>query len=736
MVDNETDPNRLLQQQLVRFTSVQQQLIETKNRLDQERSRLTAISRYNARALSMEDEGSFLELTAESVAEVFDLQFGAIVLLEPSPSVPPRLGGWTGIAPEELQATWMAQLLDDLRRRKSRTAILQPDSPLLSGSAIHQLVATTCLGPDGTSKALLLGGTLQSHAMFYESIARDSLEGVALLSQQVGALLQSRQDRALIETQLKTISLSQERLAQALDGGEMGLWDWDLQSDTVHFSSQWSAMLGYADDDLKESFETWVELTHPDDRAASVQRVKDHLEGRTDLYINEHRLRSKSGDWVWVLARGKLRRNKDGSPSGFIGVHIDITERQAAARALKDLSRKEADARKLAEQASRSKSAFLAHMSHEVRTPMNGVMGMLQLLEQTSLDAEQQGMVAAAMGAARGMLTLLGDILDHSKIESGKLTIESAPFSPVDVAYEVRDLLMPTATARQVTLDIEVGPAVPCEVTADPTRFRQVLFNLVGNAVKFTKAGSIRIRLDHRGGTATDAALSTAVVDSGIGMTPEQLDRIFHPFEQADVATTRRFGGTGLGLSISRELAHLMGGDLTATSEHGRGSTFEFSIRAPAVAHSEAPRRRASLGQQKWSPPSLAHRVLHVLVVEDNPLNQVVARSLLEKMGVTTSIAESGARSLELLEQGPFDMIFMDLQMPDMDGLEATRRIRDRERKSNAPRTPIVALTASAMAEDREQCLAAGMDSVLTKPLRWADLEHLLTQWASPDERG
>ncbi len=703
---------------------MQQQLIATRDRLDRERTRLTRITQFNARALSIEAEAEFMEATAEAVVDVFELEFGALLFLTPGEALPLRPVGWSGISSVALREPWTERIWQSMLQCRSQVALFNQDSPELVGSTIHQLVVSTCFDTTGGPVALLIGGVLQSGRQFYDTLFRKNLDGLSLLAQQVGALLQSRHDTGTIARQLEAITLSEERLALALDGGGMGLWDWNIETGSLHLSPQSIRMLGYVPGELSPSVEMWLDLIHPDDRAKSEQDVQAHLAGQTPVYSNEHRLRTRTGEWIWSLARGRVQRAADGRPTRFIGVHIDITERKAAERALRHANAAEARAREAAESANRSKSLFLANMSHEVRTPMNGVLGTLQLLQATPLSLDQRELVETAIGASNNLVALLGDILDHSKIESGKLVLESKPFCPARLAREVCTLLQPVADTRGIDLHLELSPSLPEAVDADPTRVRQVLLNLLGNALKFTTEGGVTLRLDHRGGQDPQAQLTVTVQDSGVGLTPSELERVFRPFEQADPTTTRRFGGTGLGLSISRQLVALMGGELTATSTKGVGSDFRFHIRAPAAVLEQHSRRPSPV------PPPHAARKLRVLLVEDNPINQLVTTRMLQTLGVEVTLAEHGRRGLEALDRESFDLVFMDLHMPELDGLQATRIVREKEQTSGSARIPIIALTASAMLEERKICLEAGMDDVLTKPLQMADLQAFLDRYS------
>lgn len=647
---------------------------------------------------------------------------------------------------------------------------------------------------------------------------------------------------------------SRERISLTIDCARLGTWDWNLLTNEVVYGGKWGEMIGYSLEDIRQNLFSWQVLVHPDDFVRTMAAHEAHWRGETPYYSCEYRMLAKTGEWCWVQGVGRVVTHDDeGHPTRMLGVNIDIGERKRNENAL-------LDARRTAEEASRAKSEFLANISHEIRTPLNAVLGFSTLLAESALTPRQSDFVDSIHTAGDALLTLINDLLDFSKIEAGRLDLEEIDFDLRSTLEDSLDIVAPKAAAKNIELACLVAPTVPLWAKGDPTRLRQILLNLLNNAVKFTEHGEVVARASIVGKTEGEICLRVEVHDSGIGIAPEIQSRLFQPFTQADASTTRRFGGTGLGLSICRRLVETMQGVLGVQSTPGVGSMFWFEVMlheasaycelnmlpqnlqggrvlivealplyreqlsmqlesigliavcckdiqaaerllctetseafllaiidmqtvqgeerafaqqlidsalwdklplirlkallAPSPVHErlDATFFSANLGKpihqshllhsvrvalqlhdkprkqmqptQNWNMP--AYRP-HILLAEDNPVNQRLAKLMLEGMGCQVDVADNGKIAITALESWEYDLILMDCQMPEMDGFTTAASIRTMPGKRGA--TPIVALTANAFKADADRCIAVGMNDFVSKPFTRESLLRALIRW-------
>ena len=516
----------------------------------------------------------------------------------------------------------------------------------------------------------------------------------------------------------RELAEKEERFRALLEYSSIGITLRDRNQRVFYVSPAISTILGYEPEELMGPLRQ--ELLHPDDVDDAAVRTRSIVEVPGQTLRSRVRMKHKNGEyrWVEVTARNLLQNSAVGAIVTNFRDITDATQAEIAA----------SEARIRAEHANQAKSDFLAMISHEIRTPMNGITGMSHLLLESPLNAEQQDFAETISQSAQSLLALINDVLDFSRIEAGKLSIERAPIHMKSLVSEVAQLMRIRAEQKHLLLTTHYPADAPCGFYGDALRIRQILINLVGNGVKFTNEGEIRIEVSVQYTQDSQYIVSIGVCDSGIGITAEQLPLIFEKFTQADLSTTRRYGGSGLGLTISRSLTELMGGTISATSEPGKGSTFTLAL--PMDVAPESSLEPRDTPRQPLRPLS---EPLDVLLVEDNIVNQKLAVRLLERFGCTVDVAASGIEALAQLAERDYGLVLMDCQMPEMDGYEATRQIRSRERGSK--RVPIVALTANAMESDLERCISCGMDSYLTKPIDFVKLRDALEKWGI-DSRG
>ncbi|MDQ2776347.1 MAG: ATP-binding protein [Acidobacteriota bacterium] len=523
-------------------------------------------------------------------------------------------------------------------------------------------------------------------------------------------------EQRFVDELKQTVRSLEERtiyLNALLESNPLGIAVMDAQRNIVMCNQAFEHLFGYATEELiGHAIENFV---LPPEQGSERHRHIIDLEGGKSVFSVTRRKR-KDGSLIDVEARG-VPIFVEGRITGIYAIYHDIGERVAAEAELRAM--KEA-----AEAASRAKSEFLANMSHEIRTPMNGVLLAAELASAENPTASQKEYLDTIRTCGESLLLLLNDVLDLSKIEAGKMEVHSAEFSIRNCLADCLALLDGRARQKCLDLSLEVPDNFPDVVSGDSLRLRQIILNLAGNAVKFTHRGSVTIRAEYLGLRDGRHECRFSIKDTGIGIPLEKHASVFHEFEQADSSTTRRFGGTGLGLAISKKLVELMGGATWLESEVGKGSTFHFTASfAPALA-GERP------SQQAAAPVASAMRnSLRILLAEDNAVNQHLAVRLLEKAGHSVVSVNTGRQAVRAAAEQRFDAILMDIHMPEMDGIEATRRIRLAE-MSSGEHIPIIAMTASAMKEDRAACLKTGMDGYISKPICTEDLLSILENTA------
>jgi signal transduction histidine kinase/ActR/RegA family two-component response regulator len=499
-----------------------------------------------------------------------------------------------------------------------------------------------------------------------------------------------------------------ERLNLATKSARIRVWDYNIDENFLWWDESMYELYEVSRADFTPSYEGWSSFLHPEDKPRVLENLTNALKGIGE-YDTEFRIQLRNGSLRYIKANATVKRDSHGNAQRMVGVNIDISQ-------LKETENKLIIAKELAEKADRAKSEFLAVMSHEIRTPMNGIMGFTSLLKNELTDPQQIDYLKTIETSGENLLNLINDILDLSKIEAGGIELES---HPTELSRFIQETCLPheiKAREKKIDLKIKIDPQLPSFILIDPTRFRQIIHNLVGNALKFTDQGSVSIEISHETSkaiTPNSFMLQIQIQDTGIGISQEALQKLFKPFSQADSTTTRRYGGTGLGLVITKRLCELMNGSIKVQSQIDQGSLFICTVQTkeyiPKITPPTPPQ------DPTWKKSG---KTLKILAAEDNEINQKLLARILNPLGHQVTFAHDGLEAIELWKSNSFDLILMDLQMPHLNGLEATQQIRIIEKSTSKERIRIIAITANAMKEDVEKCYAAGMDAYISKPIQ------------------
>lgn len=496
----------------------------------------------------------------------------------------------------------------------------------------------------------------------------------------------------------------------AIRASGIGLWEWHVPSNNVQYSPEWFTMLGYEPNEFPSGFDTWRTLTHSDDTVDILEKADRAFKGYTDGYVGRFRMLCKDGSWKWIKATGEvLERDAEGKALLIMGIHADQSDEVAQEEQLRTALAE-------AQAGQKAKSQFLAVMSHEIRTPLNGILGMLDQLLDSDLNADQQSKATLARQSATSLLTILNDTLDFSKLESGSIELENVDFDPVQTVTEALATFEPIAEEKGLDLRQSAISDMDQWLCGDVMKIRQILLNLVGNAVKFTDRGHVHVSVSQHQ-SSDQLWLRLSVSDTGVGITAESQARLFESFTQADNSISRQYGGTGLGLAISQGFATAMKGRITVNSAVGQGSTFQLDVPVARTQRSKLPTgKKTGIPHKKAAKPIVPFLAgKKILAAEDNPINTLVLKGYLEPLNLDVRYVENGREAVDAASQEPFDLILMDIHMPEMDGVTATRAIRRGEDVNR--NTPVIAVTADAIAGDREKFINAGMDDYVPKPI-------------------
>ncbi|WP_417794173.1 ATP-binding protein [Terasakiella pusilla] len=584
------------------------------------------------------------------------------------------------------------------------------DGRLLLYSTIHPLVENQQEQTSLTQYQDKLEDSLAQQAQALESRTKAIIfllsSGIILTFFLLSYAIKKNRDLKSANTLVRS---ERQKLEEIIWGTNVGTWEWNIVTGKTVFNDIWAELLGYSLSELAPTtIETWTQFVHPDDLPDSQAKLDACFTRTHDHYNCECRMRHKDGRWIWVLDRGKVVEwTEDGKALRMAGTHTDITYHKEMAQQLTQ-AKKEADAANLA------KSEFLANMSHELRTPMMGIRGVLDLLRNDeSVTKSASDLLDSLDVSSKSLMALLDDILDLSKIEAGKLSLHPTPCEPAIIVKSLVNIFATSSSQKGILISTNADTYDTYCCALDELRFRQILANLLNNAVKFTSEGEIHVDMALTSHTDHDT-LCIRVTDTGIGMSETEQAKIFERFKQAEGGTTRKYGGTGLGLAISNELTALFKGTLEVESTPGVGTT--FTLQLPVLPADKSDKTAKSLSL----PP------MSILLAEDNTINQKVVSRMLMQYGHEVSIAPDGLQAVEQAQARPFDLILMDMHMPEMDGVEATRTIRQNDGPNRG--TPIIAFTADAIALHHDSFREAGVNGIITKPVIFEKLTHEISK--------
>jgi PAS domain S-box-containing protein len=528
----------------------------------------------------------------------------------------------------------------------------------------------------------------------------------------IWSVVQDISERSKVEEQMQAAKeeaeLSAFRMKLANDSAGIGVWEWDLINNSLIWDHWMYTLYGITENMFSGAYEAWENSVHPDDIEMARKSLNEAIEG-TGVYEPEFRVVHPNGNIRTMKASAEVIRDEKGNALRVIGVNYDVTDKIEAIEKL-------SAAKQEAEDANHSKNAFLANMSHEIRTPMNAILGGLQILRSEKLDQELRVILENASSSAKSLLTIINDILDYSKIAENKLDLELQPFSIIHVLESVKFDLDNLVSTKGIVFENVIDEYFDDGWIGDVVRVKQILLNLVSNAVKFTERGKVKVDLscqDYHGKNA----ICINVIDTGIGMSEEVQSRIFERFEQADSSTTRKFGGTGLGMAITINLIKMMNGSINLRSVLNKGTTIQVIL--PLEQTDDFSQEEI---QKAVSPPNLQAK--RILIAEDNEINQIIVQTMLRKTGASLVVVENGKLAVEAVQRTDFDLVLMDIQMPEMDGVEAKQRIS----VYNSD-LPVIALTANAMVNDVKRYLALGFVAHIAKPIEMNDLYSRLAEY-------
>lgn len=719
-IDRLTRENLMLQAKVAGFHLLEQNLLASKHHLEIESYRFERMKAFIRAAMRPLPAPEVAALICESMVDILECEIGVFWCFRSGRGVD---AAFTYGYPQLDEDSW-PELRSFLESWMAPTGCPGPPDPHTPppGLNIGDFLARCVIGDEGECFGILLAANTSRNVSLYEPLNPAAAKPFDAFAEQVGAIIESRRSRAVILDQAERLRLSEQRLALALENSNVGLWDWNFADDTVHYSPQWKKQLGYQNEEISDSFEEWKRRLHPEDVGTVMETVARCSRNPGSSFEITFRMLHREGDWRWIISNGTCLPDHADGPAHMIGTHIDITSLKEIEARLRTAEESQRNAKEDAMRANVAKSEFLAKISHDIRTPLNGVLAAFQMLQGSKLSSKTRKLVEMGNTSGRWMLGIIGESLDLAQIETGRLKLHMRTFDLPPLLELLKETATISARRKRIQVRWRQGSHLPDCCFGDRSRVKQVVANLIDNAVKFTPAGG-RVTVAINGIPARDGGkdgVRFRVVDTGPGLSGEDIPHIFKPFHQLSQLPAAHVEGLGLGLAIVRELVDLMGGTIKVASRIGRGSSFSVSLPLGAT-RDEVPcdPPDAIPWQRKFSGS--------VLFAEDDEISRELGVMVLEKLGLEVTAAVDGLEALQKLKTQRFDLAIIDCWMPRVDGIEVASRIRKSE--AGGPAMPILALTANADVMNVDACIAAGMNDCIFKPVVVEKLEEKLSRF-------
>ncbi len=719
-IDRLTRENLMLQAKVAGFHLLEQNLLESKQLVEIESCRFERMKKFVRSAMQPIPVRDVATLICESIVDILECEIGVFWCFHCGRGVD---SVFTSGDPQLDEDSWpqLRNFLDSYMAPTGCTGT--PDGqippPILD---IGEFLVRRVSSDVGECLGIMFSANTNRNMGLYGRLNVAAAKPFAMFAEQVGAVMESRRRRTVILDEAKKLRVSEQRLTLALENCNVGIWDWNMADCTVHYSSQWKRQLGYQDDEVSNSFEEWKSRLHPDDRQIAMDKIERCSRSPGSSFELTLRLKHRGGEWRWIISNGICFADPGGRPTQMIGTHIDITSIKEIENRLRLAEAKQRRAKEHAIRANLAKSDFLAKISHDMRTPLNGVLSVFQMLQACKLSSKVRKLVEMGNISGKWMLGIIGDSLDLVQIEAGRINLDLREFNLLPVLEVLKESCAYTAARKKIEIRWKQQSGLPNHCLGDRSRIKQVVANLIDNAIKFTPEGG-RVAVIVSGIPSSEGSNSLIrfrVIDTGPGLSSENITQIFEPFFQLSRRSPNHVQGMGLGLAIVRELVELMGGTIKVASRIGRGSVFSVTLPLGSA-------RDAALPAPPEAMPWKRKFTGKVLFAEDDPISRELGVMVLEKLGLEVTAVVDGVEALAKFGEQRFDLAILDCWMPRLGGIEVASHIRASE--LGGPATPILGFTANAEVTNVDACIAAGMNACIFKPVIVENLEEMLARF-------